>query len=133
MQQGQQLLISGMDKAKQEKLDLNMYGQIWCSNDLNSDRLTSELNKIFNYNQAETSYRNTTDKYFDFHEEYAKSLAASAGFEASANILGIASGNADISTSFNKAEAGATGKTTHDAISLTDIRKYLHQNLIETE
>ncbi|CAF1569788.1 unnamed protein product, partial [Rotaria sordida] len=101
--------------------------------DLNPDRLTSELNKIFTYNQAETDYRNKSDKYYDFHEEYAKSLAVSAAFKGSADILGIASGSMEISASVNKAESGATGKTTHDVISLTDIKKYLDQKSIETE
>ncbi|CAF4098587.1 unnamed protein product [Rotaria magnacalcarata] len=133
MQQGQQLLISGMDNSKQEKLDLNMYGQFWSSSDLNPDRLTSELNKIFTYNQVETNYRNTSDKYYDFHEEYAKSLVASAAFKGSGDILGIASASMDVSAYVNKAESGATGKTTHDVISLTDIKKYLDQKSIETE
>ncbi len=51
-----------MDNSAQEKLDLNMYGQVWSSSDLNPDRLTSELSKIFTYNQAETNYRNKSDK-----------------------------------------------------------------------
>ncbi|CAF1524884.1 unnamed protein product [Rotaria sp. Silwood1] len=110
-----------------------MYGQLWSSNDLNPDRLTSELNKIFTYNQAETNYRNTSDKYYNFHEEYAKSLAVSAAFKGSANILGIASSSMDVSALVNKAESGATEKTTHDVISLTDIKKYLDQKSIETE
>ncbi|CAF3255051.1 unnamed protein product [Rotaria sp. Silwood2] len=122
-----------MDNSKQEKLDLNMYDQVWSSSDLNPDRLTSELNKIFTYNQAETNYRNTSDKYYDFHEEYAKSLATSAAYKSSASIVGIASGSMEISASVNMAESGATGKTTHDVISLTDIKKYLDQKSIETE
>jgi microcystin-dependent protein len=126
-------LLLAMDNSKQEKLDLNMYGQVWSSSDLNPDRLTSELNKIFTYNQAETNYRNTSDKYYDFHEEYAKSLAVSAAFKGSADILGIASASMDISASLNKAESGATGKTTHDVITLADIKQYLDQKSIETE
>jgi hypothetical protein len=126
-------IFLAMDNSKQEKLDLNMYGQVWSSSDLNPDRLTSELNKIFTYNQAETNYRNTSDKYYDFHEEYAKSLAVSGAFKSSASILGILSGSMDISASVNKAESGATGKTTHDVISLADIKKYLDQQSIETE
>ncbi|CAF4467364.1 unnamed protein product [Rotaria socialis] len=82
-----------MDNSKQEKLDLNMYGQLWSSSDINPDRLTSELNKIFTYNQAETNYRNTRDNYYDFHEEYAKSLAMSAALEGSAIKLGTLLGN----------------------------------------
>jgi hypothetical protein len=126
-------LLLAMDNSEQEKLDLNMYGQVWSSSDLNPDHLTSELNKIFTYNQAETNYRNTSDKYYDFHEEYAKSLATSAALKGSARILGIVSGSMDISASLNKAESGATGKTTHDVISLTDIKKYLDEKSIETE
>ncbi|CAF0980813.1 unnamed protein product [Didymodactylos carnosus] len=112
---------------------VSLMHQVWSSSDLNPDRLTSELNKIFTYNQAETNYRNTSDKYYDFHEEYAKSLAVSAPFKSSASILGILSRSMDISASVNKAESGATGKTTHDVISLTDIKKYLDQKSIETE
>ncbi|CAF5036665.1 unnamed protein product, partial [Rotaria magnacalcarata] len=40
------LMQQGMGNSKQEKLDLNMYGQVWSSSDLNPDRLTLELNKI---------------------------------------------------------------------------------------
>ncbi|CAF3693171.1 unnamed protein product [Rotaria socialis] len=90
-----------MDNSKQEKLDLNMYGQLWSSSDINPDRLTSELNKIFTYNQAETNYRNTRDNYYDFHEEYAKSLAMSAALEGSAIKLGTLLGSMDIYASLN--------------------------------
>ncbi|CAF5192681.1 unnamed protein product, partial [Rotaria magnacalcarata] len=34
------LMQQGMGNSKQEKLDLNMYGQVWSSSDLNPDRLT---------------------------------------------------------------------------------------------
>ncbi|CAF3644715.1 unnamed protein product [Rotaria socialis] len=95
------LLLLGMDNSKQEKLDLNMYGQLWSSSDINPDRLTSELNKIFTYNQAETNYRNTRDNYYDFHEEYAKSLAMSAALEGSAIKLGTLLGSMDIYASLN--------------------------------
>ncbi len=60
-------------------------------------------------------------------------MATSAALKGSASILGIASGSMEISASVNKAESGATGKTTHDVISLTDIKKYLDMKLIETE
>jgi hypothetical protein len=108
-------LFLAMDNSKQEKLELNMYGQVWSSSDLNPDRLTSELNKNFTYNQVETDYRNTNDKYYDFNEEYVNSLAKSKGFKGSTSILGNISGELEVSESINKTKSGATGKTTHDA------------------
>ncbi|CAF1047107.1 unnamed protein product [Adineta steineri] len=122
-----------MDKSTQTKLDLNMYGQVWSSTDLNPDRLTSELNKMFTYNQAETNYRNTSDKYYDFHEQYAKSLGTSAGYKNSASIFELASIGMEVSASLNKTESNATEKTTHDVTSLTNIKKYLDQKSIEAE
>lgn len=125
-----------MVNSKQEKLDLNMYGQVWSSNDLNPDRLTSELNNIFAHNQVETEYRNTSDKYFNYNEEYAKSLAKSNDFKSRVGIavnVANVSGNLELSSSINKSHKGASGKTTHDVISLTDIQKFLNQLSIEIE
>ncbi|CAF3834265.1 unnamed protein product [Rotaria sp. Silwood1] len=127
------LMQQGMDNSKQEKLNVNAYAQVWSSNDLNPDRLTTVLNKIFTYNQAETNYRNTTDKYYDCNEEFANSLAMSGAYKNSASIHEIASGSLEISASLNKTESGATRKTTQDVISLTDIKKYLDQKSIQTE
>src|SRR5277367_6231302 len=73
--------LLAMDNSKQEKLDMNMYGQVWSSSDLNPDRLTSELNKIFTYNQDETNYRHTNDKYYNFNKQYANSLGKSTSMK----------------------------------------------------
>jgi hypothetical protein len=126
-------LLLAMDNSKQEKLELNMYGQIWSSNDLNPDRLTSELNKIFTYNQAETDSRHTSDKYYNFNKEYANSLGKSIGFKGSVPILGNISKTLEGYASVNKTKSGATRKATYDVISSTDIKKYLDQKSIETE
>lgn len=129
-------LLLAMDNSKQDKLELNMYGQVWSSSDLNPDRLTSELNEVFAYNQAETEYRSTSDKYYNFDEKYANSLKASGAYENSfsiGNILGKASGGMKISALLDKAKSSATEKITHDVISSTDIKKFLDQMLIETE
>jgi hypothetical protein len=111
-----------------------MYGQVWSSSDLNPDRLTSELNKIFTHNQLETEYHNTSDKYFNYNETYANSLTKSkeskGGFGIAAAIANL-SGNLELSSSLQKSKSGASEKTTHDVISLTDIQKFLNQLSIE--
>jgi hypothetical protein len=126
-------LLLAMNNSKQEKIDLNMYGQVWSSSDLNPDRITSELNKLFTYNLAETESHHTSDKYYNFNKEYANLLEKSLGCKNSASILGKISGDMEICNSLKKAKSGATGNTTHDVISLTDIKKYLDMKLIETE
>jgi hypothetical protein len=106
-------LLLAMANSKQEKLDLKMYDQVWSPGYLNPDRLTSELNKIFIYNQAETDYRNTSDKYYDFNEQYSNSLEKSKTSKGSASFaysLVNASGGIELSAFFKKAESGATGK-----------------------
>ena len=46
-----------------------MYDQIWRSDDLNPDRLTNEINKLFTLNNTDTTKTNHTNIFFNINSE----------------------------------------------------------------
>ncbi|CAF4394054.1 unnamed protein product, partial [Rotaria magnacalcarata] len=79
-----------MAYSNEAKVDAKLYDQVWSSADLNPDRITNELKRLFTYNQTATQRHNYSDNYFDFNQAYAQ--ASSASGSGSFNILGIFSG-----------------------------------------
>lgn len=113
-----------MDDFDEEKLDANMYNQIWSSKDLKPDYITSHLNKIFSYNYAETKCRHNGDKYYDFNTQYANSLSKLTGFNSTANILRNITRDIEISLPFNVIELdGVNCTTARNIISWTNIKR----------
>ena len=122
------LYFLGMAFSQEAKIDAKVYDQVWSGSDLNPDRITSELKKLFTYNQTETERHNYSDSFFDFNEAYAQSSSGSGGGGVSIFGLGSASGGGASSSS----SSGHLSLSTESTVSQTDIQHYLTQESIET-
>jgi hypothetical protein len=117
-----------MTFSDETKLEAKFYDQVWSASDLNPDRISSELKKLFTYNKTETERHNYSDIFFDFNQAYAQSSSGSGG--GSLSIIGIGSigGNGASSSS----SSGHLLTTTQSIFSETEIQHFLSQESIET-
>lgn len=97
--------------------------QVWSGSDLNPDRITNELKKLFTYNKTETKRHNYSDNYFDYNHAYVQSLSSSGGDGLS--ILGIGSVGGKGASSSSLAAHLLT--TTQSIFSQTEIENFLTQ------
>ena len=81
-----------MSSSTQAILEAKLFDQVWSSADLNPDRLTNEINKLFTYNKTETERHNFSDIYFDYNKDQITSSSISAGGGISIPLLGIGIG-----------------------------------------
>lgn len=85
--------LTAIDELVQTKLSAEAYEQVWNSSDLNPNRITSELNKIFTYNKTATDVHRDGSNYFDINWQQVKKSAkeTNVGFwsSISATLLGI--------------------------------------------
>ncbi|CAF3284192.1 unnamed protein product [Rotaria socialis] len=123
------LLQQGMAYSNEAKVDAKLYDQVWSSADLNPDRITNELKKLFTYNQTATQRHNYSDNYFDFNQAYAQ--ASSASGSGSFNILSFFSGGGGGGSSGSSSNHLLT--TTQSIFSATEIQNLLTQESVETE
>ena len=114
--------------SDEAKIDAKFYDQVWSGSDLNPDRITSELKKLFTYNQSETARHNYSDNFYDFNDKYAQSSSSAGGGSVSIFGWGSASGAGGSSSS----SSGHLSLTTDSTVSQTDIQQYLTQESIET-
>ncbi|CAF3896706.1 unnamed protein product, partial [Rotaria sp. Silwood1] len=128
------LLQQGMDASKQTTIDAALFDQVWSSSDLNPDRLTSELSKLFTYNDTETKRHNYTNTYFDLNKQnlQASSSSDSSSGGGSVSIFGIGvGGSGSSSSSSSNTLQDILMQTNHDIYSLTDIQRFLKQQQSE--
>ncbi|CAF4397351.1 unnamed protein product [Rotaria sp. Silwood2] len=78
----------GMESAQEQRILAGNYSQVWNPSDLNPDRITRELNKMFTYNQTETESHNYSDKYYNYNSDWKLSTSVSTSASANACIYG---------------------------------------------
>ncbi|CAF1045188.1 unnamed protein product [Didymodactylos carnosus] len=125
-----------MSTATQITLNADLYNQVWSSSDLNPDRLTSELSKLFRYNDTQTKLHNYTDTYFNLDREHlTTSSASSSGQGSLTGSVGIFSLGASGGGSSSSANSLLDNlkQSTKDIYSLTDIKRLLTQQQSEFE
>ncbi|CAF0726128.1 unnamed protein product [Didymodactylos carnosus] len=121
---------------------------MWSPYDLNPDRITEELSKMFTYNDTETKRRNSTSLYYDFNKvnmnEHANSHAAKAGASVSAEAhlsVPFGSGGAKVSASaYGETADSSSGslynqlnETTNNQFSSDDIKRMFTQQGTELQ
>ena len=120
-------VILAMDTAKQTQLDAKLFEQLWSSSDFDPNVITSELNKIFIYNQTASEIESNSNIYFDYNEKHAQSSSTSGKIK-----IGFEGFGGTIKASHSQASEDQMGKTTHDIVSQKDIHEYLAKQSIET-
>ena len=126
----------GMDESKQITLDVGLYTQVWSSADLNPDRITSELHKLFSKNDSETARSNNSNTYFNLDTDYLRESSKSASGSASVggSFMGIgATASASASTAASNSLHDQLSRTNHDVFSLDEIQKLLTEQQVEVE
>ncbi|CAF2537864.1 unnamed protein product [Rotaria sp. Silwood2] len=121
----------GMDTVRETQLDAKLYDQVWSSSDLSPDRITSEIQSFFTYNETETRRHNYTDIYFDVDSKKSQSNTTSANIGLSFGYqllnLGLFSSG---SLSSNSSHSEHT--TTHVITTATDIQHFTDQQSVQT-
>ncbi|CAF1332399.1 unnamed protein product [Adineta ricciae] len=128
------LLQQGMNVAQQISLDAALFDQIWFPFDLNPDRLTSELSKVFTYNETETKRHNYTNTYFDFNKQNlpTSSNSNSASGGVSASFLGITIGcSGGSSSSSSNSFYDILMEINRDIFSLAEVERLISQQQTE--
>ncbi|CAF2028746.1 unnamed protein product [Rotaria magnacalcarata] len=121
-----------MAYSDETKLSIKLYDQIWSSSDLNPDRITSEINKVFRYNETETKRHNYSDQYFDLDKQHVQSSASSGGGSAGFSFLGFG-GSLGGSGATSSSSSNHLLTTSQSIFSSTEIQYILNQESVEIE
>ncbi|CAF3806490.1 unnamed protein product [Rotaria sordida] len=62
------LFQEGITKGKQIDIRASAFGQVWQSADLNPDRITNEMSKMFTFNRSETAKHNNRENYYSVNQ-----------------------------------------------------------------
>ncbi|CAF4684730.1 unnamed protein product, partial [Rotaria magnacalcarata] len=127
------LLYQGMNSATETQLSAKLYDQVWHSSDLNPDRLTNELSRLFTLNNTATQKYNNTDIFFNVNSQSAHVSSGTSNLGGGVNVLGIFGASGSSSTRNNEASNRNDDKTTHDIMSASDIQRRIGQHSIEIE
>ncbi|CAF1389311.1 unnamed protein product [Didymodactylos carnosus] len=122
-----------MAYATETKVSSKLYDQIWSANDLNPDRITTEINKVFRYNETETKRHNYSDNYFDLNKTHAEASASSGGGGIGFDVFGIVSGNIGGNGASSNTLSNTLATTSQSIFSATEIQYLLTQDRIEGE
>ncbi|UJR29837.1 hypothetical protein I4U23_017380 [Adineta vaga] len=118
----QQALIS----STEIKLAVNFYNQIWSTYDLNPDRITREINKLFTYNKTATENRNHSDQYFDYQKENITLTTGSGGGGLIFKIFAL-----NTRDEISELNSSSTTNIAKSVYSLSEIQDLLKQESIE--
>ena len=125
-------LSVGIDSATQIQLSAKHYDQVWHSSDLNPDRLTNELNKMFTLNDTATRKHNNTDMFFNVNSQIAHSSSNTASSSGKIGFS-IFSASGSHSQTDNEALNRNDDTTTHDILSASDIQHRVAKDAVEIE
>lgn len=121
---------TGLGNAQAVRIYANAFGQVWQAADLNPDRITGEMGKLFTFDQGETYKHNNKQNYYSVNEKKDSDLSAHAPLDMRIRTLfGMAFIHAN--NDHHKKSNEEYEKTTLDAVSEADIKKAAAQVSIE--
>ena len=114
-----------MESAQQNIVKAGHFNEVWSSEDLRPDRITSELSKLFTKNASDTAHHTSSDKYLSVDKQHLEELIASSSKEGGAGVsfLGISIGGKGGSSSSSK-------NTFYDKLSQINHDKYSQDDII---
>ncbi|CAF2882224.1 unnamed protein product [Rotaria sp. Silwood2] len=115
-----------MTSSNEIKLDIKLYDEVWSAMDFNPDRITSEMKKLFIYNETETKKHNHMDQYFYFNTASAN-LSPSLGNVSTCGppfCSGVQNGSSD-------SLSDHLSRTMQSIFSLTEIQHLFNKVSIE--
>jgi hypothetical protein len=112
---------------------VKLYDQIWRSDDLNPDRLTNEINKLFTLNDTATRMKNKTDLFFNVNSQSSHSSSSKSDFSGLLDVFSIFKGSSSLSLSSDDKSSRDDNRTVHNVMSSDDIQHRLGQHSIEVQ
>ncbi|UJR14266.1 hypothetical protein I4U23_001257 [Adineta vaga] len=119
-----------MSNAKEIHIKANAFNQVWQSIDLHPDRITSEMNKMFTFNQTETDKRNNKENYYSINQLKDCPLPSHTTLQTRLQTLFI-SCNRNPDNNQQNTKNQEYENATHDVVSETDIKNAASQVSIE--
>ena len=112
------------------RIHVNAFGQVWQAADLNPDRITSEMCKLFIFDQHETYKHNNKQNYYSVNQKKDSPLPAHAPLDMRIRTL---FGTVFIHASNDPQQKNSEEyeKATHSAVSEAEIKKAAAQVSIE--
>ena len=128
------LVFLGMETAQRITHAAGLFNETWSSEDLQPDRITSELSKIFTKNASNSAQNTVSDTYFNVDKESLQEILSSSSKEggASVSFLGFSAGGKGGSSSSSKNSFyDKLAQTNHDKYSKNDILNLLSEQQAE--
>ena len=120
------LFQEGIAKAKEIYIKADAFGQVWKSDDLNPDRITSEMSKMFTFNKTETQKHNNSENYYSINQRKDCYIPTHSPLDIRIRTLFISVCGKTKHKNSEEFEA-----TSHNAVSESDIKKAAAQASIE--
>jgi microcystin-dependent protein len=124
------LFQEGIAKAKEIYIKADAFGQVWQSADLNPDRITSEMSKMFTFNQTETEKHNNQENYYSVNQRKDCNLPFHTPLDVRIRTF-FTNVYINIKDNDHKKNSEEYETTTNNAVSESDIKKAASQALIE--
>jgi len=124
------LFQEGIDNSKAVQIEANVFGQVWQSSDLNPDRITSEMSKMFTFNQSETMKDGSKMNYYNINERKDSSLSVHAALDVRVKTV-FTKVDVSAKVDYDKKDSEEYHSTSHSLVSETDIKKAASQASIE--
>ncbi len=124
------LFQEGISNAKEISIRADAFRQVWNSADLNPDRITSEMSRIFTFNQTETAKHNNKENYYSVNQRKDCNLPLHAPLDVRIQTL-FTNIYVNIKNDQQKMNSEEYETTTHNAVSESDIQKAASQACIE--
>lgn len=120
-----------INKAKEIQIKAGAFDQVWHSADLNPDRITSEMFKMFKFNTNETERHNNSENYYSINQRKDILLPAHTPLDMRIRTACIGVDFIVPSNSQQNKNSEEYETTTLDAVSESDITKAASQIGIE--
>ena len=124
------LFLEAITHAKEIFIRADAFGQVWQSADLNPDRITSEMSKMFTFNKTETQKRNNQKNYYSINQQKDHKLPFHTPLDVRIRAL-LMNQCVNIEDDHRKKNCEEYEITTHNTVSESDIQKAASQASIE--
>lgn len=124
------MYILGIESSKETQIQADVFGQVWQSSDLNPDRITSEMSKMFTFNQSETEKHRDSMNYYNVNQRKDSSLSVHTALDVRIKTF-FWKADVNAKVDYDKKESEEYEQTNHNTVSETDIKKAASQSSIE--
>ena len=125
------LFLHAIANAHEVLIRADAFGQVWQSIDLSPDRITSEMNQMFTFNETETKKRNGTENYYSIRQRRHCYLPYHTPLDQRIRTIFTRTCVINIQADHPRRNSEVYEATTHNAVSQSDIQKAASQASME--